>query len=317
MGVKRHSNLNRQGKYAVFFLAPFVILYIVFGLFPTVYSFFISLTDWTFGKEASFVGLSNYIRLITEDPYFWKSVWNTLLLMLLYIPLSLLVALLLANLIFQKRTKFKQFFQIVFFLPNVTTAVAVGLIFALIFDWQTGSFNEMLINLGIIKEGINWLGKPNTARLVTGLMLFWTYFGYCTVFYLAGMSGIPEELYEAAELDGAGSWQTLRHITLPMLKHTTTFLMLTSFISGSQIMAEPQLLLNGWSSVGQAVGGPERSCLTIVWYLYDTAFGNGIRLQYGKGAAIGYLTFVLIMGVVLIWRQVQNIIERRNGESSI
>ena len=197
----------------------------------------------------------------------------------------------------------------------MTTAVAVGLMFALIFDWQTGMLNAVLLKLGVIAEGINWLGTPGTARFVTGLMLFWTYFGYCTVFYLSGMAGIPEDLYEAATLDGANRRQLLRHITLPMLRPTTTFLLLTSFISGSQIMAEPQLLLNGWASVGQTVGGPDRSCLTIVWYLYDTAFGNGTRLQYGKGAAIGYLSFVLIMTVVFVWNTIQKMLAKRRGDA--
>lgn len=314
MRTKRASKLNKGAKYATLFLAPFVILYLVFGLYPIVYSFFISLTDWTFGKQTNFVGLANYISLITNDPYFWKSVGNTLLLMLLYIPASLVVALLLANLIYQKKTRFKKFFQVAFFLPNVTTAVAVGLMFALIFDWQTGMLNAVLVKLGLISEGINWLGTPGTARFVTGLMLFWTYFGYCTVFYLSGMAGISEDLYEAATLDGANRRQILWHITLPMLRPTTTFLLLTSFISGSQIMAEPQLLLNGWATVGQTVGGPDRSCLTIVWYLYDTAFGNGTRLQYGKGAAIGYVSFVLIMIVVFAWNGLQRVLAKRRGD---
>lgn len=311
---KKISKLNNRTKYAVFFLAPFVILYLVFGLYPILYSFYISLTDWTFGKEIHFVGLQNYINLITTDPYFWKSVWNTLLLMVLYIPGSLAAALLLSFLIFQRRTRFKNFFQVTFFLPNVTTAVAVGLMFALMFDWQTGMINKVLMQTGIIQENINWLGTPGTARIVTGLMLFWTYFGYCTIFYLSGMAGISEDLYEAATLDGANKWQTLWYITLPNLRSTTTFLLLTSFISGSQIMAEPQLLLNGWGSVGQTVGGPDRSCLTIVWYLYDAAFGNGTTLRYGKGAAIGYISFVMIMIVVALWNSLQKAIARKRGD---
>lgn len=302
---KKTGKLNNRTGHAILFLAPFVVLYLVFGLFPIIYSFGISMTDWTFGKEIHFVGLKNYISLITEDRYFWKSVGNTLLLMALYIPASLAAALLLANLIFQKKTRFKRFFQVAFFLPNVTTAVAVGLMFALVFDWQTGLLNLTLQNLGLIEEGVNWLGEPQTARIITGLMLFWTYFGYCTVFYLSGMAGISEDLYEAATLDGAGKWKTFRYVTLPNLKSTTTFLLLTSFISGTQIMDEPQLLLNGWASVGQTVGGPNRSCLTIVWYLYDTAFGNGTTLQYGKGASIGYLSFLLIMIVVFSWNGLQ------------
>lgn len=315
MKKKRKGIIARRGKYAAAFLAPALILHVIFGLYPIIYSFFISLTDWTFGQDVHFVGFSNYVQLIKTDPYFWKSIGNTLMLMAMYIPVSLIVALLLANLIFQKGTRFKRFLQISFFLPNVTNAVAIGLIFALLFDWQTGVLNQTLIQLGVIKEGINWLGQAGTARLVTAFMLFWAYFGYCIVFYLAGMSSISEDLYEAAKLDGANGWQLLTRITLPQLKPTTSFLLLTSFISGSQVMAEPQLLLNGWASGGQAVGGPDRACLTVVWYLYDVAFGNGTKLQYGKGAAIGYVSFVLIMGCVLIWNVVQGILAKRRGDA--
>lgn len=305
---------NSYKKYAIIFLLPFAVLYLAFGIYPIIQSFLISLTDWTFGKERSFVGLENYFSLITGDKYFWKSVFNTLLLMLLYIPGSLAAAVLLAHLIFQKRTRCKRLFQVMFFLPNVTTSVAVGLMFALIFDWQTGILNAKLVDLGIISEGVNWLGLANPARFVTGLMLFWTYFGYCTVFYLAGMSGIPEELFEASSLDGATKWQQLRLITLPLIRPTTKFLLMTSFMSGCQIMAEPQLLLSGWATVGQTVGGPDRACLTTVWYLYDTAFGNGVNLQYGKGAAIGYLLFLLIMIVVFGWNGIQRVLHTGRGE---
>lgn len=315
MKRKKKGITAKRGKYAAAFLAPALLLHVLFGLYPIIYSFFISLTDWTFGQDIHFIGLKNYMHLIMEDPYFWKSVGNTLMLMAMYIPISLLVALLLANLIFQKGTRFKRFLQVSFFLPNVTNAVAVGLIFALLFDWQTGVINQSLIHLGIIKEGINWLGEAGTARIVTAFMLFWAYFGYCIVFYLAGMSAISEDLYEAGKLDGANGWQLLTRITLPQLRPTTRFLLLTSFISGCQVMAEPQLLLNGWASGGQAVGGPDRACLTVVWYLYDTAFGNGTRLQYGKGAAIGYVSFVLIMGCVFMWNILQGVQAKRRGDA--
>ena len=311
---KRKNPWKKRNKYIVLLLAPFVALYVIFGLFPIVYSFAISLTDWTFGKEIHFVGLQNYIELFTIDPYFWKSVGNTLILMLLYIPASLIVALLLANAIFYKGTRFKRFFQVAFFLPNVTTAVAIGLMFALIFDWQTGILNNLLIQLGVVDSGINWLGEPGTARFVTGLMLFWAYFGYCTVFYLSGLAGISEDIYEAARIDGASRRKMLIHITIPMLRPITSFLLLTSFISGTRVMEEPMLLLNGWATAGHAVGGPDRSCLTFVWYLYDVAFGNGTNLQYGKGSAIGYAAFILVLLVVVICKKGQKIMQKRKGE---
>lgn len=299
----------------IFFLAPYCILYLVFSAFPIVHSFVISLFDWKVLGDTVFVGLKNYIYLLTEDKFFLKSLGNTLLLMVMYIPASIITALVLSNLIYSKGVRFKRFFQVSYFLPNVTTSVAVGLMFALIFDWQTGILNELLMNMGLLNEGINWLGTPGTARFVTALMLFWGYFGYCNVFYLSGLAGIPEELYEAATLDGAGAWQTLRHITIPMLKPITSFLIMTSIISGSQVVEEPMLLLNGWATVGQAVGGPGRSCLTAVWYLYDIAFGRNSNMEYSRGAAIGYLTFIFIMAIVLAWRGISHLIAVRKGEA--
>ncbi len=292
-----------------FFLFPFCAVYLVFGAFPIVQSFFISLMDWKVLGDTTFVGLRNYIQLLTTDKWFLKSIGNTFLLMLMYVPLSVIVALLLSNLIFSKGVKLKRYFQISFFLPHITTSVAVGLMFALIFDWQTGTLNRALVQWGVLKEGLNWLGTPALARVITALMLFWTYFGYCTVFYLSGLSGIPEELYEAAKLDGANAWQTLRRITIPMLKPITQFLVVTSIISGFQVVEEPMLLLNGWATVGQPVGGPQRSCLTAVWYLYDVAFGRNSKMEYSKGAAIGYLTFLFIMLIVGLW----NWIGKRKG----
>lgn len=300
---------SRKWLWPLFFLAPYCILYLVFNAFPVVYSFAISLTDWRLLNEPKFVGLDNYIQLVTVDKWFWKSIFNTGLLMLLYIPASIIVALLLSNLIYSKGVRFKKFFQLAYFLPHITTAVAIGLMFALIFDWQTGVLNQILIQAGLLDEGLNWLGTPGLARFVTGLMLFWSYFGYCTIFYLAGLSAIPEEMHEAATLDGANAWQELRHVTIPMLKSITNFLVVTSIISGSQIVEEPMLLLNGWATVGAAVGGPQRSCLTAVWYLYDIAFGKSGKMDYSKGAAIGYLTFLIIMTFVLI----RNIIAKRRN----
>lgn len=291
---------KRKWFWPLMFLLPYCVIYLIFSAFPIIHSFIISIFDWKVMGGSTFVGLKNYIELLTTDKWFLKSLFNTALLMVMYIPASIIVALLLSNLIFTKGVRFKKYFQLAYFLPHVTTAVAIGLMFALIFDWQTGILNKLLLQLGLINEGLNWLGTPGLARFVTALMLFWSYFGYCTIFYLSGLSGIPEELYEAAKLDGAGDFHILRYITIPMLKPITQFLVITSIISGSQIVEEPMLLLNGWATVGNAVGGPERSCLTAVWYLYDTAFGKNSMMNYSKGAAIGYLTFVFIMIIVFI-----------------
>ena len=302
--------IRRKSFWPAFFLLPYCAIYLVFGAFPIVHSFIISLTDWQLMGETTFVGLRNYVQLLTVDKWYLKSLFNTGLLMAMYIPVSVAVALLLSNLIYSKGVRFRKFFQLAYFLPHVTTAVAIGLMFALIFDWQTGILNKILLQLGLAGEGLNWLGTPALARVVTALMLFWSYFGYCTIFYLSGLSGIPEEMYEAATLDGASSWQVLRFVTIPLLKPITKFLVITSIISGSQVVEEPMLLLNGWATVGNAIGGPGRACLTAVWYLYDTAFGKSGGMNYSKGAAIGYLTFVFIMLIVLA----RNVVSKRRGE---
>jgi len=288
---------NSLAKWPYIYLAPFFISYFMFFVFPTIYSLFISFTDWdSLVGEAGrkFVGLGNYIRLFTRDKLFFKAMGNTFLFMVIYIPILILGGLVLAVLLYQLK-KSSRFFQTVNILPYITTPVAIGVIFATLFDTTTGIVNKVITTLGLLDSNVNWLGNPATARFIVILMIVWKNFGYYLLIYLAGLSTIPEEISEAARVDGANGWQVFWKITVPFLRPMTVFLVLTSIISGFQLYDEPYLL---YSSQNSVIGGPGRSCMTAIMYFYDQTFKSSTRLGYG--AAVSYGLFLIIMIVSMI-----------------
>jgi cellobiose transport system permease protein len=247
----KKADVKMLSKWPVIFLAPYFIFYLMFFIFPTIYSFVISLTDWdSIAGEAnrSFVGFVNYIRLFTTDKLFIKSLGNTFLFMIIYIPILILGGLILANMLY-KLKKTSRLFQTINVLPYITTPVAIGVIFSFLFDWTTGIVNHVLIQMGLLETGINWLGGENTARLIVILLIVWKNMGYYLLIYLAGMSSIPEEISEAAMVDGATKIQVFWNITVPYLKPITIFLVLTSIISGFQLFDEPYLLFTASTAV--------------------------------------------------------------------
>jgi len=298
----KDSSLQRRYRFKPYlFTAPYFIFYFAFVIYPTVYSFAVSLTNWDSlaGVRARrFVGFVNYIKLFTTDKLFFKSLGNTFLLMVIYIPLLIIGGLLLAVMLY-RLNKSRRFFQTVNILPYITTPVAIGIIFSFLFDWSTGFINVFLRNAGLADKGLNWLGSPGTARLVVILLIVWKNFGYYLLIYLAGLSTIPEDISEAASIDGANRVQIFLKITLPYLKPITIFLILTSIISGFQLFDEPYLL---FSNVQSPYGGPERSCLTSIMYFFDQTFKTSTRLGYG--AAVSYSLFLFILAASLIINRV-------------
>lgn len=289
---KRKTIEGRMVKWPFLFMAPYLIGFFAFFVYPTIYSFFISITDWdSLVGEANrkFVGLSNYVTLFTQDKLFYKSLGNTFIFMIIYIPILIFGGLALAVMLY-KLNKSRRFFQTVNILPYITTPVAIGVIFSFMFDWSTGIINKMLMGVGLISEGINWLGNPVTARIVVILLIVWKNMGYYLLIYLAGLSTVPESIHEAAMVDGANRWQAFWRITFPYLKPITIFLIVTSVISGFQLFDEPYLL---FSTAQAPVGGPEKSCLTAVIYFFDKTFKSSTKLGYG--AAISYGLFVVIL----------------------
>lgn len=297
--------MNSKGnkKYSVFwpvvFIAPFIIFFFTFNLFPIIYSFFLSFTDWNGIGEKVFVGLDNYIRIFTKDATFLKSLWNTLYIMVLGFPISVFLGLLIAAFLSNLK-KFRNLFQTINFLPYITTPVAIGLIFTFLFDWNTGIINRIIEFFG--GEGINWLGNAKFAPIVIGIMIIWKCTGYYMALYLAGITSIFTDIYEAAKVDGAGTVKTFFKITMPLLKPITIFITITSLIYALQLFDEPNLMFN--VSTTSIIGGPDRSCLTMVWNFYDVAFGSTARLGYGS--AVSSTLFIIIVAASLFGMRFMN-----------
>lgn len=296
-------NAMRGRSATLFFLTPYFVMYLAFGLIPILFSLYVSFTSWNGIGDKTFVGLQNYLFLFSPDSFFFKSIGNVLILMVIYIPLQIATGLLIANLLYSRYVKWKSVFQLANFLPYIVTPVAIGIMFSLLFDWQTGLVNKVLLKIGLITDAINWMGDPLYARMVIILMLLWKGFGYTMVFFLAGLANIQKELYEAAWIDGASARQTFFNITLPLLMPVMSFILITGIIGGFQLLEEPMQVFKGTGS-SMLVGGPEHCCLTPIWNMYDTAFGTTQR--YGLGASIAYGLCVIIAAVSFIGYRFMN-----------
>lgn len=178
-----------------------------------------------------------------------------------------------------------------FYFPNLVTAVSLGVLFSLLFDFKAGSVNKLLMALHIIAEPVNWKMNGLFTQLIVAFVLFWQYFGYYTIIFTAGIKGIPYDIMEAAEVDGANKFQTFFHIVLPQLRNIMTYAFVTSIIGGLQLFDLP-------FTFAGATGGPSKSVLTMVMYMYNIAFQN---YDYGYGSAISYGLFVIIIVFSLIF----------------
>lgn len=293
----------RQNKWPYIMCAPFLIAYGVFMLFPMAYSLYLSLFDYNGFTAMTFVGIRNYITLLTRDTLFAKAFLNTLIITGMQLPVNLILGLIVAFLLY-RIVYGRRWFQVINFLPYVTTPVAVGFIFSYIFGWNSGILNQILVRVGILSENYYWLQNEWSARVIVALMIIYRNFGYCMTIYLAGMTATSRDIYEAAEIDGAGTWQTFRYVIVPMLRNVTTFLLITSLIGAFQTFDEPVQLYSGWAAASKSVGGPNNAVLTILWKFYDNSFGSSTRLGYG--AAIAYLLFAIIGICTLLCYYVSN-----------
>ena len=279
-------------------LAPYFLLYLAFGLFPILFSFGISFTNWDGISKIQFTGLKNYIRVFTKDTYFYKSLWNTVILLLISAPIQIVLGVLTATFLKEFFERSRNALQLINFLPYITTPVAVGIIFQLMFEWKSGVVNAFLNLLGV--DSVYWLGHAWTSRFVVIFMIVWKNYGYNMIMFLSGLSTIPEDLYEAARIDGASWWQRFRKITIPMLRPIFVFVITTSVINGFKLFDEPQLLFNGSS---QPIEGPDRAVMTVIMRYYETAFRN---FEFGYGSAVAYCLFLVIAIASLILFQVVN-----------
>ncbi|MEP7762615.1 sugar ABC transporter permease [Sanguibacter sp. 25GB23B1] len=265
------------------FIAPFYVLYVLFMIVPVGAAIYLSLTSWVGLGTPTFVGLDNYSGLLT-DSSFWTAAGNSGI----YVAFSLLVivpcSLLIAQALNTKGLRARDLFRVTFFVPMVVSPIVVALIFSMMLDREYGLVNSMLYSLFGV-PGIDWLSDPEWAKVSVSFVLLWRWVGYLTIFFLAGLQAVPRELYEAAELDGAGAVRKFTTVTLPSIKPVTAFVVVTSFISAAQLFDEPYLLTKG---------GPGEATLSVAMFIYRAAFE---RQQFGYAAAAGVFLFVIVFAV--------------------
>ena len=280
---------SKLAKYGYIFTAPFLLAFLLFQLYPILYTLGLSFTREADRRKLVFAGLRNYIYLLS-DKTFWQSVSNTWIIWTGCIIPQIILALVLAVLLSQYRIRGADTFRAIFYLPNLVTAASIGVLFSVLMDWQTGMVNKLLLTTGIIAEPVYWLGNPYTARSIVSIIQWWMWFGHSTIIITAGVKAIPEELVEAALVDGAGNGQRFFRITLPLLRPTLLYIAVTSLIGGMQTFDIPMALNRGEDA--------NRSLMTMVIYVYNTAFRNR---NYSYGATVSYGIFVIIMFFSLIF----------------
>ncbi|GHJ55756.1 carbohydrate ABC transporter permease [Micromonospora chersina] len=289
---RRSYRLGRWDlKYSPYlYVTPFFVLFGVFGLFPVLYTVYVSLFDYELlSGTKEFAGLENY-RLLMQDAQFWNAAYNTLGIFLLSTVPQLIVALMLANLL-NRQMKARTLLRMGVVIPNITSVAAVGIIFALIFADRYGLINWLLGTVGF--DPIAWRDNRFASWFAIAFMVDWRWTGYNALIYLGAMQAIPKDLYESASLDGASTWRQFWTITVPLIRPTILFTVIISTIGGFQIFTEPLMYGNGLVR-----GGVDHQFQTLAMYIYEKTFtGNS---EYGYGAAMSWLLFMMIIIFALI-----------------
>ena len=284
------TNLSEQ-KWSFLFIAPAVLLFVVFVLGPLIASFYWSFTEYNGIHSPKWVGLANYKAIFFNDPRFWKSIRNTIFYTVGVIPPGIILSLLLAMAVDQK-IRFRNFFRAIYFIPSVTSVIALSVIWKWMFAGEKyGLINHFLMAMGF--KPVDWLMSPTWTLPAIMIMSIWAGIGYNMILFLAGLQTIPTTVYEAADIDGASAWEKFRHITLPLLKPTMVFVVIIGFIASFQVFERIYIMTE--SEFG--IGGVLDSALTVVAYLYDMGFR---KFQIGYAAALGYIVFAVVFVITII-----------------
>lgn len=284
--ARRMRNL-KENLTGYLFILPNLVGFLVFTIFAVLFSFFMSFTDWSLIKKfenIKFTGLENYIDLIS-DKWFHASVINNVW-FLLVIPVMIFLAMVFAFMVNDK-VFFKNAFRTILYLPNITSVVAISVIWFTLFNPRSGPINEMLRSLGM-QNPPQWLSSIVWAKPTIGLLMIWKTVGYYTILYLAALQGIPRQLYEAATVDGASTRQQFFKITMPLLSPTTFMLTILSVMN----------IFKDWSLIQiMTEGGPGTSTYTIGYYIYYAAFN---KMRMGYAASMAWVLLVIIMIFTII-----------------
>lgn len=287
--VPRRRQMGRQQLYVWLLLTPTVVLYGLYTLYPLVASYWYSFWDWSgLDSQKTWVGLQNY-RDVFADPLFWNAFKITVLFIVVVVPAAVILSLLLAILLDSPKMPFAAFFRTAYFLPVVTTTAIVGVVMQFVLDPASGPINQLLTKLGLVNQGVNFLGSSSTALWTVAGVYVWKWFGITMIYWLAALQTVPGEVYEAARIDGAGAWQLLRRITLPLLKPFLIIITLLSLESALKIFDLMQTMTGG---------GPFDSTQVMEIYIYRTAFTATIpQLGLASAAAVLFGMFVCLIGL--------------------
>ncbi|HOD37214.1 MAG: sugar ABC transporter permease [Candidatus Marinimicrobia bacterium] len=284
---RRDGNGKKNILTALGFLSPTLVIFCAFVLFPVFFSFYLSFHKWNmFSSGREFLGLENYRRLFS-DPEFWMVLKNTFIYTLGTVPLNMVIALLTA-IILNRRIAGKRFLRTAIFTPVVISPVAAALIWRWIYDPNFGLLNYLMDLVGL--PSVNWLNEPKAAMVALIIMGVWKTFGTNMVLFSAGLQGIPDHYYEAAEIDGAGWWSKFWNITMPMLSPTTFFIMIMSMISSFQVFDIVYVLTSG---------GPLGATKVMVFYIYENAF-KFFEMGYASAAAYVFFAILAVLTVLQV-----------------
>ena len=283
-GAKSRRRWRWREIEGFFFISPWLVGFLAFTLGPFIASFLLSFADWNLVNPPVWVGLRQYQVMFTDDPRWLKALYNTAYFTLFHVPSILGVAMLTA-LLLNSRVAGVGVFRTIFYLPSVTSGVAMAIVWAWIFNYRFGLVNQALALVGI--QGPNWLGSTAWAKPAFVLMSLWT-FGSTMVIYLAGLQGVPRELYEAGEIDGAGAWRKFYNITIPMMSPAIFFTIVMTIIGAFQVFISAFIMTSG---------GPVDSTLFYILYLFRQGF---VYLRMGYACAMAWVLLVVIVALTAV-----------------
>lgn len=284
---------RRNLRWGLFFISPWLIGFLVFGILPIVYTFYLSLTRYSGLRDAVFIGINNYTRL-AADPLFWQATTVTLKYTVLAVPIGVVVAMLLAIAMNQK-VREVTIYRAIFYLPSILPVFAISFVFVVFLNPGYGLVNWFLSSLGLPSP--NWLGDPKYT-VIALVLIAQLGAGQWALVFLAGLRGIPTELYESAEIDGAGAFRKFLSITLPLMTPVILYDIIIGLSFGLQVFTSAYILTGGGT---RGAAGPDNSLLTYVYFIYKQAFQFG---QMGYAAALSVVLFVvslLLAGAVFRW----------------
>ena len=281
---------SNQWKIAMVFLLPYLVIFSIFRFVPSVGGLVVSFFKWSLGGDPKFIGIDNYVNL-AQDGSFYISIRNTLSFFVLTVPVLVVASLLLAMLLNQKLAG-RRVMRTISIIPYVLIPSIVGIMWNWMFDNNFGLLNYYIKKLG--GSPVFWLTDERFALIAVSIVVVWTYIGYDMVLFLAGLQGIPKETYEAAEVDGASTFQVFWHITLPLLKPVTMMVSTLTLVNVVQLFDQIYVMTNG---------GPGTSTLTMVQYMYTSAFTN---YELGYGSAIEVVILVLLMVLITVQNRIGN-----------